>query len=134
MGHPNLDLIQQFFQAYGARDEAGIRKVVAENVTWTFPGNHPLSGVKTGISALIEFFDQMGAVMGSSHVQVESLVTGANDAYVVECQHMRTRRKDGNNLDQYWSVLWSFENGKITAGRHLASDQEAVDRFFSNTA
>jgi len=28
-------------------------------------------------------------------------------------------------------VLWSFENGKIVAGRHLAADQDAIDAFFT---
>ena len=49
MTHPNLNLIDQFFAAYGQRDETGIRQVLAENVKWTFPGHHPISGTKVGI-------------------------------------------------------------------------------------
>ncbi len=80
---------------------------------------------------MVAFFDTMGSIMGKSNVKVEKLITGANDAYVVECQHIWTHREDGNNLDHYWCVLWKFENGKIIEGRHFAADQYAVDEFFT---
>jgi ketosteroid isomerase-like protein len=131
MTHPNLDLIDRFFKAYGKHDLDGIREVVAEDVKWVFPGHHPLSGTKVGIDQVVEFFDVMGGIMGSSNVQVEKLVVGVNDEYVVECQHIRTKREDGNNLDHQWCVLWKFENGKIIEGRHFAADQHQADRFFS---
>jgi len=41
MDHPNLDLINQFFAAYGKRDLPGLRDVLADNTTWTFPGPIP---------------------------------------------------------------------------------------------
>jgi len=130
MTHPNLDIINKFFEAYGKHNLDGIRQVLAENVIWTFPGHHPLSGARVGIDQVVAFFDSMGGIMGKSNVKVEQLVMGVNDDYVVECQHIRTNREDGNNLDHYWCVLWRFENGKITEGRHLAADQYEVDKFF----
>ena len=130
MTHTNLELIDQFFAAYGKRDREGLRQVLADTATWTFPGHHPLSGTKVGIDAIVAFFDAMGAIMGRSSANVEKLVMGVNEQYVVECQHIRTSRTDGPNLDQHLSVLWSFENGKIASGRHLAADQRALDAFF----
>ena len=105
--------------------------MLAENVRWIFPGRHPLSGTKAGVDEVIAFFDSMGRIMGKSNVKVEKLVTGANDGYVVEGQHIWTEREDGINLDHQWCVLWKFEDGKITEGRHLAADQRAVDSFFT---
>ncbi len=131
MTHPNLDLIDKFFEAYGKHDLDGIRHVLAENATWTFPGHHPLSGTKAGIDEIVAFFDAMGNIMGSSNVKVEKLVMGVNENYAVECQHIWTHRADGQNLDHLWCVLWKFEDGKITEGRHLAADQYAVDKFFA---
>ncbi len=130
MAHPNLDTIGKFFEAYGRRDRKGLEQVLAENVTWTFPGRNPFSGTKVGIDQVVAFFDAMGEVMGKSNPKVEKLVTGVNDDYVTECQHVWTDRPDGHNLDQYWCVLWRFEDGKIKEGRHLASDQQAADEFF----
>ena len=131
MKHANLDLIDKFFEAYGKRDLNGIRQVLAENATWTFPGRNPLSGTKVGIDDVIAFFDAIGSIMGSSNVQAEQLVIGVNENYAAECQHIWTNREDGRNLDHQWCVLWKFENGKIAEGRHLAADQYAVDQFFT---
>jgi hypothetical protein len=76
------------------------------------------------------FFDAMGGVMGSAQVQVQTLVSGVNDGYVVEAQHMQTHRETEPNLDVHWCVLWTFADGQIKEGRHLSSDQESVDEFF----
>jgi uncharacterized protein len=131
MTHPNLDLINRFFEAYGQRDLDTLRLVLAENVQWIFPGHHPLSGTKVGLDEVIAFFDAMGSIMGQSNVKAETLVTGVNDGYVAQCQHIWTQRADGINLDHQWCVLWKFADGKITEGQHLAADQAAVDSFFT---
>ena len=133
MTHPNLDLIDQFFAAYGKRDLSELHDVLAEDATWTFPGHHPLSGTKVGIDAIVAFFDAMGSIMGSSNPHVEKLVMGVNEQYVVECQYVRTSRTDGPNLDQQLCVLWSFADGKIVSGRHLVADQDALDAFFTSS-
>jgi ketosteroid isomerase-like protein len=131
MPDPNLDLIDRFFAAYGERDLAALRDVLTEDATWTFPGHHALSGTKTGIEEIVAFFDAMGTTMGGSNPTVDRLVLGVNEQYAVECQHVRTDQADGPNLDQQMCVLWSFANGKITSGRHLVADQDAVDMFFT---
>ena len=131
MSHPNLELIDQFFAAYGDHDRAGLQAILAEHATWTFPGHHPLSGTKVDIDAIVSFFDAMGGVMGSSNPHVERLITGVTDLYVVECQHIRTNRAGGPNIDQQLCVLWSFAAGKIVSGRHLTADQDALDAFFT---
>ena len=130
MNHSNLDLIRQFFEAYGTRNLEALYKIVDPNAQWIMPGHHPLSGTKTGIDEILALFDAMGNVMAASNIRIERLVTGVEDHYVVECQHIITNRDDGNQLDHYWSVLWTFKDGKIMEGRHLSSDQHAADTFF----
>ena len=49
-----------------------IREVMAEDVIWIFLGQHPLAGVKNGIEEVVAFFDNMGAIMGSSKVKAEN--------------------------------------------------------------
>jgi ketosteroid isomerase-like protein len=52
----------------------------------------------------------------------------------VECQHISTDREDGNNIDHYVCVLWTFENGKIISGRHFFADPKSADTFFNLVA
>jgi len=131
MNHPNLDLIERFFAAYGNRDGDLLREVLAEQATWTFPGHHPLSGTKVGSDAIVAFFDAMGAVMESSNANVERLIVGVNEHYVTECQRVQMSRTGGPHLDQILCVLWGFEHDRIVSGLHLSADQDALDLFFT---
>ena len=127
----NIDIINRFFEAYSKRDFKELKLVLDEDAKWIFPGKNPLSGTKVGIEGIVEFFDKMGAVMGKSNIRVEKLVTGVNDNYLVECQHIWTNRETGGNLDHHWCVLWSFKDGKIVEGKHFAENQYKADSFFS---
>jgi len=134
LAHPNVELIHQFFEAYGRRDLDRLRQILSADVNWVFPGRSPLSGVKRGVDEVVRFFDEMGAVMGRSNVKAEALVSGVSDGYVVEAQHVWTNRGDGIELNTHWCVLWMFKDGKISEGRHLAADQYAADEFFHEAA
>ncbi len=130
MANSHLDTINNFFAAYANHDMAALPEVMDNDVHWIFPGHHPLAGVKSGIEAVVSFFDAMGKIMGDSNVKVDKIITAENQEYVIECQHIQTNRKDGNNLDHHWCVLWSFRNGKISEGRHFAGDQDFAESFF----
>lgn len=132
MAHPNLELIEQFFVAYSNRDRASLQAIVADQATWTFPGHHPLSGTKVGLDAIIAFFDAMGTIIGSATAQIDKLVLGVTERYVVECQHLCTSRVTGPNLDLEVAVLWAFADGKIVSGKHLVADQDALGLFFTS--
>lgn len=130
MTHPNFNLIDQFFDAYGRHDLTALRAVLAADAVWVFPGRNRFSGTHRGAEGIAAFFDAMGGVMGQSNVKAESLFREANDSYVVESQHVWTNRADGPNLDTQWCVRWQFADGKIVEGRHFAADQYATDEFF----
>ena len=126
----NQEIVNKFFEAYSKRDMNGIKQVMAENASWTFLGQHKLAGIKNGVEEIIAFFDTMSSIMSKSKPAVDKLVTGSNDNYLVECQHIKTNREDGINIDHQVCVLWTFENGKIISGRHFFADPGTADRFF----
>lgn len=131
MTHPNLTLIDRFFEAYARRDMDALHAVRAADARWTALGQHPLAGVKNGFDQVIGFFDAMGAVMGKSNPKVEKLIVSANDDYVIECQHVWTNRSDGHDLDHLVCVLRTFKDGRIVEARHSFSDPLAADGFLS---
>jgi ketosteroid isomerase-like protein len=134
MNNTNEAIIAHFFDAYSKHNFEAIKKVMSEDVIWVFLGQHPLAGVKNGIEEVVAFFDNMSAVMGASNIKAEKLVTGSNDNFLVECQHISTHREDGNNIDHHVCVLWTFENNKIREGRHFFADPRTADQFFSAIA
>jgi ketosteroid isomerase-like protein len=108
-----------------------LKEVVSEDVTWYFLGRHRLAGVKRGLKELVEFFDTMGAIMKESRPSITKLIVAENDDYVIECQHIKTNREDGINIEHHATVLWTIKNGRIISGRHFFADPEAVDDYFN---
>src|SRR5258705_4139159 len=131
MTHSNQNLIDRFFEAYKKHDKNGVRQVMSDNVIWYFPGESPVAGVKKGVDEVIGFFNTMGSIMVKSHPEMEKLIVAENERYFIECQHSKTHREDGNNLDHFSAVLWTIENGKIIEGRHFFANPHEVDKYFS---
>lgn len=130
----NQDIVDKFFDAYLKHDFTALREVMAEDVTWSFLGKHKLAGVKRGINEVVVFFDIMGEIMSKSNPTLEKLMVCSNDNYLIECQHIKTNRDDGNNIDHYVCVLWTFKDGIIISGRHFFADPPAVDAYFNAVA
>jgi len=128
----NQEIIDKYFEAYSNKDMDGIRKVMSENVTWYFLGQHPFAGIKRGVDEVVAFFDTMGKIMMKSNPKMEKLITAENEDYFIECQHSITQREDDVNLDHFSAVLWTIKDGKITEGRHFFADPQAVDKYFSS--
>ena len=130
----NEDLVKRFFEIYGARQLDKLPEVLDEKITWYFLGNHKLAGEKHGIKELVEFFDSMATIMQTSKPDINKMITASQGPYFIECQHIRTNRPDGINIDQDVTVLWTITNGRIISGRHFFADPEAVNRYFNAVA
>lgn len=125
------ELVDAFFEAYFKMDMDGIKQVMIENVEWSFMGQHKLAGIKNGIDEVVAFFDKMGSIMNESKPTIEKLIVASNDNYLIECQHIKTNREDGINIEHDVSVLWRFEDGKIISGKHFFADPKTVDTYFN---
>ena len=130
----NQDIVDKFFDAYIKHDFEALKKVMVEDVTWNFRGNHKLAGVKKGIIEIVGFFDIMGEIMSKSNPTIEKLMVCSKDQYLIEFQHIKTNREDGNNIDHHVCVLWTIKDGKIISGRHFFADPPAVDTYFNAVA
>ena len=131
MKQSNQEIVDRFFEAYKKRDFEAVAKVMSDDVTWFFMGRHPLAGIKTGIKEVIDFYDRMGKIMARSNPKVEKLMVSEKEDHLIECIHSKTNSTDGNNLDHFACVLWTFEEGKIIEGRHFFADPPAVDTYFT---
>ncbi len=134
MPQSNQDIVNKYFECYAKKDIEGIKKVMAENITWYFLGQHPLAGIKRGVKEVVDFFDKVGKIMLESRPSIEKLIVSESNRYLIECIHSKTNRTDNNNLEHYACVLWTIENGKIIEGRHFFSDQQAINNYFTALA
>lgn len=120
----NLQKIQAFFAAYAAKNVAGVREVMADDIAWTIPGHHPLAGTKRGVDEVLAFFDQLG----KANFKAQPLVVAENGDYVID--HHRGWSEEAGGLDLTWCLVFRFEGGKIKEVVNFCADQHLADLFF----
>lgn len=120
----NLQRIQAFFTAYAAKNVAGVREVMANDISWTIPGHHPLAGTKRGIDEVLAFFDQLG----KANFKAQPLVVVESGDYVID--HHRGWSEEAGGLDLTWCLVFRFEGGKIKEVTNFCADQHLADLFF----
>ena len=122
---PKIAMIERFFAAYAAHDLAALSSVLAEDVEWTIPGRHPLSGVKRGIPEVVAFFDQLS----KAGFRADPIFLGANETYVVDIHRGWSTQLEGA-VDTTWALVWRFgSDGKVHHVVNLSADQAAMDAF-----
>ena len=125
--HPNIILINDFFKAYSINDIEGISKILSEDIKWHIPGYHPLSGTKTGIKEVMEYFQQLNKGL----FKAEPIVMGVNDNFVIDCHRNWSNLENEENLNNMSCLLWKIEDGKIVEVFNFPENQHKVDKFFS---
>ena len=124
--HPNITLIKTFFEAYSCKDFEKIKKIISPEIKWHIPGNHKLSGIKTGVDEVIEYFNKLN----SYAFDAEPIVMGVNDHFVIDCHKNWSNLEKGENLSIMSCLLWRIFEGKIVEVFNFPENQEKVDTFF----
>lgn len=126
VSHPNIDLIHGFFQAYATQNQEAIENILSSTIRWHIPGNHPLSGTKTGIDEVMAYFAQLG----KGAFQASPIVMGVNEQYVIDCHHNWSTLPGDLNFKAMSCLLWKIEAGKIIEVYNFPEDQARTDAFF----
>lgn len=122
---PKIAAINQFFTAYAANDLEGIGEVLTDDIRWTIPGHHPLSGTKVGVDEVLAFFTELNKV----GFQAEPLFLEASEEYVVDIHRGFSNRGEGK-VDTLWALVWHFnDEGKVYEVFNLSMDQHQMDSF-----
>ncbi|MEU0843721.1 nuclear transport factor 2 family protein [Streptomyces sp. NPDC005962] len=123
-----IDAINKFFAAYATYDLDGMRAVLTDDVEWTIPGHHALSGTKHGVEEVAAFFTQLG----KAGFQAEPLFLEANEEYVVDIHRGWTTEGTGK-VDTTWALVWHFNHeGKVDRVINLSGDQHQMDAYVWN--
>ncbi|MET8431055.1 nuclear transport factor 2 family protein [Nocardia sp. NPDC004860] len=117
--------ITAFFDAYARYDLDGMRAVLTEDIAWTIPGRHALSGTKHGIDEVVAFFDQLS----KAGMKAETFFLEANDEYVVDI-HRGYSTAGAGKVDTIWALVWHFTiDGKVDRVVNLSGDQHQMDSY-----
>lgn len=122
----NIQVVRDFFAAYGEGDLDGIAKVMAKDVKWHIPGRHPLSGTKVGRDEVVAFFNQLK----SAGFKAEPIYFGADGKHVVDIHRGWSNAPGKPNVDTIWALVYRIKDGKIVEATNLSADQDAANFFF----
>ncbi|GAB3005840.1 nuclear transport factor 2 family protein [Saccharothrix stipae] len=122
--HPNVKLIKDYYAAYGSGDLGKLRRFFADDIRWTIPGHHPLSGTKVGVEEVLAFF----AELGKAGFRAEPMFLAADGDWVVDLHRGWSTKPAG--LDITWALAFRIRGRRIVEAINFAADQHAADRFF----
>ena len=124
-----VQVVGAYFKALSEGDIPGAFSHFSPDVTWSQPGKHQFSGVKTGP-------EQIGARIGEMMEYSEgSLVVApagemmVSDLLVVAPVHF-TAKKGDKSMDMNGIDLFGVTDGKITKVWLFSEDQDAEDEFW----
>lgn len=126
--HPNLVLINRFFEAYSLRSISVIKEVLHSQVKWNVPGRHPLSGTKSGMEEIIGYMDQLAEFNFMS----EGIVLGFSDDHIIDCHRIWNNQGKNPTINTMLCILWKIQDGKIREIFSFPQDQYEIDHFFNS--
>ena len=117
----NIEVVRGFY----AREEG----LAAPGIVWHVPGHNPVSGTYTGQDEYFNLMPSRMAPLTQWDFELRDIMV--NGDHVVATFHLRGERK-GRRIDMDGAHIFRIAaEGRIAEGWGFASDQDALDDFFS---
>jgi uncharacterized protein len=125
--HPNATAYRRAAEAFRLGDETELRSLVAPDVVWHVPGDHPMAGEVHGLDALLAW---LGRARAKGFWLGEHDVFG-NDEHVCALSVMGARRPGIHVQTRVVSVFQYWE-GQQLEGSFYPRDGTAWERIFTD--
>lgn len=130
MGHPNVERLRRFLEAYAVNDAESIRNSLADDAVWHVGGTHQLSGDYRGPDAILEYFNRVGEETGGT-LRLEPIELLGNDQRGAAFLRV-TGDRDDRHLDVTMAEAFHLDgDGRIREFWAHATDQDEIDRFWA---
>ena len=130
MDHPNVALIQRFYDARDRDDRETIRNILADDVLWHDPYPPPHGGDLAGADAVLrDIFDKAGELTGgTTRLRLQAVV--ADDDMAVALVHWSSVYRE-KAMEGKEAAIYRIRAGKIVAAWFHPANQAASDAFFA---
>ena len=128
--HPNAELWRKGQEAFSRRDMDALRTFWADDIVYHVPGAHPIAGEHKGLDGVLAFFSKLAELTEGTVRIVDVHDVFANDEHVVALLRF-TASRQGKQLSWDQTHIYHISEGKITEAWLVATDQRALDEFFS---
>ena len=127
MSHPNAELLERAFAAFG-RDALVVARTLADDVVWRVPGANAMCGEYTGRDATLQFLRQTLVLTGGTY-RTELQYVVADDERAVAVYRARGER-EGRTLDIEQALFCVIRDGQIAEVTAVPLDFPAFDAFW----
>lgn len=127
--HPNVSVVQRFYQAFMARDTARLYQLAGEKMEFHIAGRSRFAGVHRGRDEILKLFHDTGALTQHSiRIELHALLGG--DEHVVGLHHITATRPGREPLNQNSCLVCHVDGGVIADAWLSYEDLYAADAFW----
>jgi ketosteroid isomerase-like protein len=122
-----LTIAERFLTAFQARDWEKLQGLLADDITWSMPGEGTISGTIHGAGAAV---DRARQIAGRGlHTELLHILVGTHGAAL--SLHNTATSPDGRRLDEYLATVLTMRHDRITAIDSYLSDVDGMSSFFT---
>jgi ketosteroid isomerase-like protein len=126
--HPNVELLERLFDAFG-RDPLAVARAIADDAVWTVPGANAMTGSYRGRDEILQFLRRTGTMTDGTY-RVVLLYVLADDDRAVAVYHARGER-GGRTLDIDQALFCQVRDGQLARIEAVPFDPVAFDAFWA---
>lgn len=128
MTHPNAELLQRAFAAFG-RDALAVARTLAGDVVWRVPGDTVMSGEYRGRDAVLQFLRQTRVQSDDTYRTELQYVTAGGDRAVAV--YRARGERNGRTLDIDQALFCLVRDGLIADVTAVPFDYPAFTAFWA---
>ncbi len=128
MTHPNAELVERLFGAFG-RDSLAVARAFAPDAVWRVTGSNAMTGEYRGRDAILEFLRQTGALTNGTY-RVELQYVVADDERAVAVYRARGEREN-RTIDIDQALFCVVRDGKLAEITAVPFDAAAFNAFWA---
>lgn len=126
----NADLVRRGYQAFNEADLATLDRIIADDATWTTPGNSSAAGTARGKDAVFAQFGRYGGETEGTFRADLLAVFESDDGRVVGLHH-NVGRRNGKQLDTDCCIVFEIRDGRVISGTEHFLDLHNWDQFWA---
>jgi ketosteroid isomerase-like protein len=128
MTHPNAELLERVFSAFG-REAIVVARTLADDVVWRVPGSNAMSGEYRGRDQVLKFLRQT-IVLTDATYRSELRYVVADDVRAVAVYRARGER-NGRSLDIDQALFCEVRDGRLADVTAVPFDFAAFESFWT---
>ena len=123
-------IVRRGYQAFNEADVETLDELLADDITWTTPGESTVAGTARGKAGVLAQFGRYGGETdGTFRADLKAVFEG-DDGRVIGLHHNSGARA-GRQLDSDCCIVFEVENGRIASGTEHFLDLYNWDKFWS---